>query len=88
MQRTLDSMLAVTPCSTADPYFASAILPHRVVFGYLIIGRKSLRCILLIRTLLQSNISGAFQSLQPATPRHCFTWQHKSALSAGRSRDV
>ncbi|CAL5229101.1 g12363 [Coccomyxa viridis] len=30
MARTLESMLAVTPCSTADPYFASAILPHRV----------------------------------------------------------
>lgn len=39
MHRTLDSMLAVTPCSTADPYFASAILPHRLVFGYPILSR-------------------------------------------------
>ena len=39
MQRTLDNMLAVTPCSTADPYFASVILPHRQVLGYPVLGK-------------------------------------------------
>ena len=59
MARTLDSMLAVTPCSTADPYFASAILPHRVVFGHLITGSKSFHCMLLIsKNLLEQHERG------------------------------
>ncbi len=45
MARTLESMLAVTPCSTADPYFASAILPHRVVLDYPFLGYKHFHCI-------------------------------------------
>lgn len=43
MQRTEDGMLAVQPCTTADAYFAGAILPHREVNVLACLG-SSLSC--------------------------------------------